>query len=46
MKFVQTRLGYVEDAHTHVGRFVEFHLEFTLFRGNHILREDAAAMEI
>jgi len=45
MKFVQTRLGYVEDAHTRVDRFVEFHLEFTLFRGDQILQEDAAAME-
>jgi len=45
MKFVQTHLGYIEDAHTRVDRFVEFHLEFTLFRGDQILREDAAAME-
>jgi len=31
MKFIQTRLGYVEDTHTHIDRFVEFHLEFTHF---------------
>jgi len=30
MKFIQT-LGYVEDAHTHIDRFVEFHLEFMHF---------------
>jgi len=29
MKFIQTRLGFVKDAHTHINRFAEFHLEFT-----------------
>ena len=42
VKFVQTRLGYVEDAHTHVYRFVKLYLEFTQFY-RQILRKDAMA---
>jgi len=31
VKFVQTRLGYVEYAHTHVYEFIELHLKFMHF---------------
>jgi len=31
MKWIQICPGYVEDAHTHVYRFVKLHLELTQF---------------
>ena len=34
VKFVQTRLEYVEDAHTHVYRFVKLHFELHLERSS------------
>jgi len=46
MKFIQTCLGYVEDAHTPVDWFVELHLELTHFYRNQNLRKDATTMEI
>jgi len=36
MKFVQTRFRYI-DVHTHIYRFVEFHLEFPHFYRDHVL---------
>jgi len=34
MKFMQTYLGYVKDAHTHVDYLVELHLKLTHFYCN------------
>ena len=44
VKFVQTRLGYVEDAHTHIYRS-NFTSSLQFYR-NQILRKDATAVEI
>ena len=41
MEFVQTHLGYAEDAHTYVHRFVKLYLELT-----QILRKDAWTIKI
>jgi len=46
MKFIQTRLGYVEDAHIYVDRFVELHLEFTHFYGYQIFWKDTSTEKI
>jgi len=46
MKFIQTCLGYVEDARTHVDCFFELHLELMHFYCNQILRKDASTVEI
>ena len=46
VKIIQTCFKYIEDAHTYVYQFAEFHLEFAHFYCNQILRKDATSMKI